>query len=156
LRNDLISSCQSLYGSNLVSLAIFGSWARETATPVSDVDLLVVSEFLPSGRLKRMSQFQVVEEETLSVRQSMWEQDVPASQLSPVIKTPDEVRAGSPLFLDMTDWCDILWDRDGFLAGYLDDLRARMKRFGSRRRQAKGGYYWEYKPGMSASEVVEL
>jgi predicted nucleotidyltransferase len=35
------------YGERLISLAVFGSWARGTATPASDLDLLVVAEPLP-------------------------------------------------------------------------------------------------------------
>jgi predicted nucleotidyltransferase len=35
------------YGERLISLAVFGSWARGTATPASDLDLLVVAEPRP-------------------------------------------------------------------------------------------------------------
>jgi hypothetical protein len=35
---------------------------------------------------------------------------------SPVFKSPEEVEAGSPLFLDMVDDARILCDPEGFLA----------------------------------------
>jgi len=151
-----MDACRRLYGADLVSLAIFGSWAREVATQASDVDVLVVAEPLPPSRLKRVRQFEQIEKETLPARRSMWPQDVPAPEISPVLKTPEEVRAGSPLFLDMTQWCDILYDRDRFFEEFIDELRARLERNGARRVQSKGGYYWEYKPNIRPNEVVEL
>jgi len=151
----LLEGCRRLYAERLVTLAIFGSWAREAATPCSDLDLLIVAEDLPRGRGRRLREFETVEEETLPVR-FVWGGDYPAVSLSPVIKTPEEVLVGSPLFLDMTDWCRLLWDRDGFFAEYLAGLRERMKKLGARRRWAKGGYYWEYKPDLQPGENIEL
>lgn len=37
-------------GEDVVSVVLFGSVAREEATPYSDVDLLVVARKLPCGR----------------------------------------------------------------------------------------------------------
>jgi len=145
-----------LYGVDLVSVAVFGSWARGTATPVSDVDVLIIAGVLPSSRRRRVEQFERVEIETEDERRRMWDGDGPPPELSPVIKTPDEVSAGAPLFLDMTEWCEIIYDRDAFLDTFLGCLRKRLKRNGARRVWAKGGYYWEYKPDSVAAEVIEL
>ena len=139
-----------------MTVAVFGSWARGTATPVSDIDLLIVGERLPPSRRKRVAEFETVEEATQSIRLAVWEGQNHAPDLSPIIKAQEEVEAGSPLFLDMTDWCRILWDRDDFFARYLAGLRKRLRRHGARRRWAKGGYYWEYKPDLKPGEVIEL
>lgn len=44
------------YGQQLVKLILFGSWARETATKESDIDLLVVleGEIQPGREIDRM------------------------------------------------------------------------------------------------------
>jgi predicted nucleotidyltransferase len=42
------------YGARLVSLVVFGSIGRGTARPDSDVDLLIVAENLPDGRMARV------------------------------------------------------------------------------------------------------
>jgi hypothetical protein len=73
-----------------------------------------------------------------------------------VIKTPDEVRAGSPLFLDMTHAGDIIMDPDHFLADYLAALRMRLTELGARRLFRKGGYCWQYKPGLLPQEALAL
>ena len=156
LTGDLVKSCRSVYGTDLVSVVLFGSWARGAATPVSDIDVLIVAGDLPEGRRRRLELFEKVEVDTEAARKEVWPGSAEIPELSPVFRTPEEVRQGSPLFLDMTEWCRILWNRDGFFASYLEELRQRMKRLGTRRRRAKGGYYWEYKPDLEPGEVVEL
>jgi len=110
----------------------------------------------PAGRPGRLAEFEAAESMTLDARRRVWGEYDVTSDLSPVIKTPAEVKAGSPLFLDMTLHCDVLLDRDGFLVSYLEDLGERMAKLGSRRHARKGGYYWEYKPDLKPREVVAL
>ena len=103
-----------------------------------------------------MRQFEVVDAATLDSRKAIWGAAAPAPEISPLIKTPAEVEAGSPLFLDMTDWREILFDRDHFLQRYLAALKERMRRNSTERRMAKGGYYWVYKPNLQPGEIVTL
>lgn len=144
------------YGDRLVAVAIFGSWARGTATPASDLDVLVVAEPLPPSRMKRVREFRPVDEVTRDVRSHIWSSDGPMIELSPVFKTPAELAAGSPLYLDMTLWGAILLDRGGVLESFLQGLRERMRVLGSRRVPFKGGAFWDYKPDLRPGEIVEL
>ncbi|NQU11313.1 nucleotidyltransferase domain-containing protein [bacterium] len=156
LKQALATACHATYGDNLVTVGIYGSWARGTATPLSDIDVLLIATDLPPGRGRRVRQFAPVDEATSTQRVALWGAGTPIPELTPLIKTPAEVGAGSPLFLDMTDWCETLYDRGGFFAAYLDGLRQRLRALGSRRRWSHGGYYWEYKPDLRPGEVVEL
>lgn len=157
-KKTLLAAGRQFYKDNLVTMAIFGSWARGTASPCSDIDLLLIADDLPNGRMKRMAQFKTVDEATRPDREKIWKDmgGLPGLELSPVIKTPAEVAVGSPLFLDMTDWIDFVFDRNSFFSGYLEGLRARLQALGARRHWAAGGYYWEYKPDIKPSEVVVL
>lgn len=150
------SAVQTLYGNRLVSLAVFGSWARQAATADSDLDLLVVARNLPPSRMKRAREFRPVEAATAFERSQFWGPNRPAIELSPVFKTPEELKAGSPLYLDMTLWCVVLHDRDHTLHDYMTTLRGRMKSLGSIRKSFKGGSFWDYKPDFRPGEVVEL
>jgi predicted nucleotidyltransferase len=146
----------AVYGERLTALAVFGSWARGTATPESDLDLLVVAENLPPSRMKRVREFRPVEAATQTDRDLVWGPNRPAIELAPVFKTSAELAAGSPLYLDMTLWCVVLHDRDQTLGEYLAGLRARMEALGSTRKTFKGGVFWDYKPDFRPGEVVEL
>lgn len=155
-KKALVPAAQAAYGRALITLALYGSWARGTATPESDIDLLLVADPLPDGRFNRLRQFEAIDRATQASCKALWGGPGLVPELSPLIKTPAEVEAGSPLFLDMTDWCDILLDNDDYFAGWLAALRERMRINGSERRPFKGGYYWVYKPSARPGEVVTL
>jgi hypothetical protein len=144
------------YGDRLIALAVVGSWARGEATPASDLDLLVVADPLPPSRMKRVREFRPVADATLAVRSRVWSDQGPEVELAPVFKTPVELQAGSPLYLDMTLWRVVLADRGGMLETFLRALRDRMQALGSRRLPFKGGAFWDYKPDFRPGEAVEL
>jgi hypothetical protein len=73
-----------------------------------------------------------------------------------VIKTPEEVEAGSPLSLDMVEDAQILHDPEGFLAGYLDRLRSPLRELGSRRIRRGNARYRELKPDLKPGAVSSL
>jgi predicted nucleotidyltransferase len=146
----------ALYGERLVALAVFGSWARGAVTPASDLALLVVAKTLPPSRMKRVREFRPVADATRTPRSRVSSAEGPEIELAPVFKTPAELAAGSPCYLDMTLWCQVLVDRDGMLASFLAGLRHRMEALGSRRLPFKGDVFWDYKPDFRPGEVVEL
>lgn len=156
LLDDLLQACRRHYGESLISVVVFGSWARDTATPQSDLDVLIVADPLPKGRLARVSSFEAVEQMVESASKDVWGPECPPVSISPIFKTPQEVEAGSPLFLDMTQDALILFDRNDFFAGYLQRLRARMAELGTQRVQTRGGYYWLYKPDAKPRESIRL
>ncbi len=155
LLDDTLAACRGHYGSRLVSLAVFGSVGRGTPHSDSDVDLLVVAEDLPKGRLPRADDFAAVEHAVAPQLDEAHRHGVHPT-LSPIFKTPAEVIAGSPLFLDMLDDARILHDRDGFLAGAFEDFAGRLARLGARRIWRGNAWYWDLKPDYKPGEVFEL
>jgi predicted nucleotidyltransferase len=150
----LIAELRATYGPRLVACAVFGSVGRGTPRADSDVDLLLVVRDLPRGRFARLDEFVPVEARLeRSLRGSRAE---PAIALSPVFKTPDEVLAGSPLFLDMVDDARILHDPTGFLGQAFGRLRARLAELGARRVWRGNAWYWELKPDLRPGEVFTL
>ena len=143
------------YGERLVTCAVFGSVGRGTPREGSDIDLLVVARDLPSGRMRRMEEFLPVEERLDHLLATCAGEDGPAT-LSPVLKTPDEVRSGSPLFLDMVEDARILFDEGGFFAGCLDRLRSRLRELGAQHIRRGNARHWVLKPDLKPGEIFEL
>lgn len=148
-------ACHAEYGERLVSLAVFGSVARGTMGPESDVDLLLVADPLPRGRMARVREFEAVDRRLAQTLRQASRQGI-HTVLAPVLKTPEEVKFGSPLFFDMTREVRILADRDGFLRHYLDGLSSRLEALGARRIHKAGGYYWLLKPDLRPGEEIQL
>jgi predicted nucleotidyltransferase len=146
-------ACEEVYGERLVAVAVFGSAGRGTVRPDSDVDLLLVADPLPDGRMRRVDEFEEVERRLSGLLPAALGTPPP---LSPVLKTPAEVGQGSPLFLDMTEDARILFDREGFFARELDRLRVRLAQLGARRIWLGNAWYWDLKPDYRPGEVFEL
>jgi len=155
LLESLLAELRATYGSRLVACAVFGSVGRGTPHYGSDVDLLLVIRDLPPGRFNRVDEFLPIEA-ALAAELEPEAAGHPPITLSPIFKTPEEVEAGSPLFLDMVEDARILHDPDGFLAGRLDRLRERLRQLGARRIRRGNAWYWELKPDLKPGEVFEL
>lgn len=144
------------YKDRLVSIAIFGSVAKDTFRPDSDIDILIVAEYLPKGRIKRVAEFEENVENRLSEDIKMMSKNNIYPYLSPVIKSIEEVKQGSPLFLDMIEDVKILYDKDKFFENYLSELKEKLKKLGSKKVYFKGGYYWLLKPDYKPGDIIEL
>lgn len=108
IENIITDACKKAYGGRLCSVVFFGSYGRGTARPDSDVDFLLIVKDLPFGRMPRVNEFLPVEKEILS---TLGSQKYPIL-LSPLFKTPDELKQKSPILLDMTEDAKITFDPD--------------------------------------------
>lgn len=155
LEGKLLAEVKSFYGDRLVSFVVFGSVARETYRFDSDIDLLIIAEGLPKGRMKRVAQFLTVEDRIETFLESLRKEGM-NTYISPVFKTPEEAEMGSPLFLDMVEDASILFDRNGFFSKVLERLRNRLKELGAKRVWKGNAWYWVLKPDYKPGEVIEL
>lgn len=155
LLSRLLAELKENYAGRLVACAVFGSVGRGTPRADSDIDLLLVVQGLPRGRWSRVEEFLPVEARLEPMLKATGPGEISIA-LSPVFKTPEEVEVGSPLFLDMVEDARILYDPQGFLAGYFDRLRDRLRTLGSRRIRRGNAWYWELKPDLKPGEVFTL
>ena len=143
------------YGDRIVSLVVFGSVGRGVMRPDSDIDILLIAEPLPRGRLRRVEEFEAVENGMKDCLRTGRAAGIFAS-LSPVFKTPSEVQLGSPLFWDMIDDARILFDRDEFFEKALEAVRNRLMRLGAKRVWRGSAWYWDLKPDYRYGDEFEL
>jgi uncharacterized protein len=155
LQENLRDACLRLYKERLISLVVFGSVGRSTPRPDSDIDILIVAKDLPKGRMERVKEFGEIEAGLSQALDEAVRRDVRA-ELSPVFKTPDEVKRGSPLFLDIVHDGRILYDHDRFMQDALASLDARLKALGAIRVWNGNAWYWDLKPDYRPGEVFEI
>lgn len=155
LVQELSSAVAAFYGDRLISLVLYGSVVRGCMRPDSDLDFVVVAEGLPRGSVARNQAFDAVFQ---CVRPEIdaLEADGIHTILSPLIKLPEEARYKSPVFLDMVEHRIILYDREGFFQGVLDDLARRMAELGSRKVVTPEGYWWDLAPNAPPGTPIEL
>ncbi len=155
LLSSLLDETIRFYGGRLITLAVFGSVGRGTPRSDSDVDLLLVADPLPPGRMNRVQEFAVIEERLENFLRALKAGGID-TYLAPVFKTPEEVALGSPLFLDMIDDARILFDRNNFFQEYLQDLKSKLEELGARKVKYRGAWYWDLKPDFKKGDVVDL
>ncbi len=151
LLDNLLSGLRNSLGENLISFVVYGSVARGDFRKDSDIDLLIICRELPEERLKRQELFIRIEE-GLELEKLYKEGFYP--DFSPVIKTADEAKFLTPLYLDMVEDAIILYDTDDFFKNILDKLRGSLKKLGARRISIGKKWYWDLKPGLKYGEVV--
>lgn len=142
-------------GNSLVSAVLFGSVARSEAGALSDIDLLIVAENLPTSRLARQAVLQEadlrVEDDLRRLRREGIFVDV-----KPILKTPAEARQITPLYFDLVEDGRILFDRRGFFVAILKRLRRSLKALGARRIQHGQLRYWDLRPGYRIGDIFEV
>jgi hypothetical protein len=155
LEDFLLSRIKAFYGESLMSVVVYGSVARGSQNFDSDLDLLIIADKLPNGRMKRIREFEAVEDRVEPFLKSLQKEGI-NSRISALIKTPEEAKRGSPLFLDMVEDARILFDRDGFFSAVLEKLRKRLEELGAKRVWKGNTWYWILKPDLRPGEVFEL
>lgn len=144
-------------GARLVSLVLYGSVARGTARPDSDVDLLVVIEQNPQEQDGQAVVREIERElEKTPVYQMARERGL-GCFVSSLVLTRAEADQNRYLYLDLTREALLLFDRDGFFRTRLAQMQARMRELGSVRIELPDGtWYWDVKPDLRIGEVFEL
>ena len=151
----LLGAIKSHYGSELMSLALFGSYARGEARRNSDLDLLIIlSTPDVASRRKLISDFVRGVESKLDLLGEQLYREGVTMEVSPLILSCSQAKAFNPLYLDMVDACLLIQDRDDFLQGILNQVRQKRTQWGSRKKTMGNQWYWEIKPGLKWHETI--
>lgn len=144
------------YGKNLISLFVYGSYARGENRLNSDIDLLLVVEAHKiKGKVARHSDFVKNIELPLEDLDAQCSRHKIGTEISVLIFSKDEAKKFNPLYLDMVEDHVKIHDETGFMAEVFEQVKQKMQCWGSRKKNAGGHWYWEIKPGMKWGEVLD-
>ncbi|NPA23526.1 MAG: nucleotidyltransferase domain-containing protein [Crenarchaeota archaeon] len=154
VKDCLVEAFLKVIEENLVSIVLYGSYARREARQDSDVDVIIVLEKLPEDRFELHKKLDEVEDlfwRCLS-RRGVYIRPV----ISPVILDRERANTFRPLYIDAIFDAEILYDKDNFMSNVLERVRKKLSKLGARRERIGKIWYVVLKPNYKPGEVIDL
>ena len=143
-----------VFGESLVSLVLFGSYARGDYSVDSDVDVLVVLESV-GDRFELHRKLDAVEEALEPIFRRLRERGY-NPRLSPYVLSREQASQTRPLYLDMVFDCRILYDKDGFMSKIVERVKRRLEEYGAERVYIGRRYVVVLKRDYRFGDVIEI
>ena len=153
LKKSFIERC----GDNFVSLVVFGSFARRDFGLNSDIDLLLIFRqfFHPFASFRaRMRFFQEIEKDVEAEKMEIFDSTGYYPHFSPILRTIDEARRFSRIYLDMTEHVLVIYDKDQFFTKTLKDVNNFLNKIDAQKRWIGKKWYWVFSPDVEIGEVL--
>src|SRR5262249_54038735 len=141
LADEYAALLRSAFGDRLVAVALLGP-VRGDAHTGFDMHVLVVVGPISPGPFSRKDLVAAADDAMAPLLAAPAMDGIPV-RLRRIVRTPADVEAMVPLQLDLCEDGVPLFDRGGFLAGLLRDVRDAVDRLGARRVTDASGAYWE-------------
>ncbi|HSV31775.1 MAG TPA: nucleotidyltransferase domain-containing protein [Atribacteraceae bacterium] len=138
LFNQIKCSVEEMFQTNLVALAVFGSYSRGDFSSSSDLDLFIVCRTVPSGRKR----YENVE----------FDEDRLGIQVNPVIMSVEEARYFHPLYSGFPGGFVILLDPEGLLEKILLSIECLFRNGTVVEDEEMGVTYWRINDEQKVSQ----
>lgn len=142
ITKDLLDKAHDVLGENLVSIVLFGSRARGTAHPHSDIDLLIVARALPDEEGR--------DELALDIAEIGFDYGL---SFQIILATSEETmlsaKTGAPLMFEIYDAHRIIYDKEGFFGRVIKEFAEQLRRWKARKVKER---VWEV-PGLAVPRL---
>ena len=139
---DVLNRARQLLGDTLASVVLFGSRARGSSHPDSDLDLLSVAQSLPDEEGR--------DELALDIAEIGFDYGL---SLQIILATLEETmlsaKTGAPLMFEIYDAHRIIYDKDGFFSQVIEKFAEQLHRWKARKIKDR---VWEV-PGLAVPRL---
>lgn len=139
--NQIFDRIKEYYGERLISLIVYGSYAREENKLDSDIDLFIVIKNKENRRARIREFLKQIESPFLNSSLVLLDENI-NSEISTVILTEKEALCFNPLYLDMVSKKIIIFDRDNFMEQLLLKYKDLMKECKTRKEKCGSFEYF--------------
>ena len=140
ITKDLLDKAHDVLGEDLVSVVLFGSRARGTATSDSDFDFLIVARSLPDEKGKR--------ELALDIAEVGFDHGLPVQIILVTSEEAEQATAtGAPLMFEIYDAYKLVYDKSGFFGHLAGRFAEQLKIWQARKIKDR---VWEV-PGLATA-----
>lgn len=118
----IIKDVKAIFGKNLVSIVLFGSYATGKQRNASDIDILVIADNLPLTRNERLSLTLLISRKYLSKGKT----------ISIILRSREEIKNGfeyyNPLLLSISENYKLLYDPERFFLTLMKNIKNKIAR----------------------------
>ncbi len=140
---------------DLLAVVLYGSVARGSAGPESDIDLLILYR---KGEidLDKVYVNSALQADKSAEYQRLYKKGL-YGEISPLLMTLKEIRKNPLILLDIMEEGIILYQRGNCFTELIERMRAVTKKLGTRKvNLPDGSWYWELKPSWKPGELIEV
>ncbi|MEA3487835.1 MAG: nucleotidyltransferase domain-containing protein [Euryarchaeota archaeon] len=141
----LIGLILDYYNDNLVSFVIYGSYARDEARLNSDIDLFIILTHKEDLKSTIERFYENIEKNIAAELTVLYTKYGIDMDLSPFILSTEEANYFHPIYLDMIDNAELIYDKNNFFKQILNSVSELKTKYGFRKEPVGNTFLWDIK-----------